>query len=540
VRTQILKYRKAIIILSQVCLLVAAYYGSFLLRFDFQVAAPYETVFLKTLPLVLLIKLSLFACFGLFRGWWRYVGISDLLDIFKATTLSAPLIYLGVRFTFGLVGYPRSVIIIDFVLTILVIGGLRFAVRAYTESARLHLTHANSLIVGAGRAGSGLLRELRANEKLEYNVAGLVDDDPTKKGVRIQGVRVLGKTDDLPALIQKHDVARILIAIPSATGTQIQRIIDKCRECRVDFKILPRMETIIDGSSSLARIRSVSVEDLLFREPVRLDSGMIRKKLHGKVVLVTGAGGSIGSELCRQVARFDPQKLVLFDQSENDLHAIEIELKDSYPGLCFVPIMGDIRDLMRVEAVFSDHRPHSVFHAAAYKHVPMMEKNPLQAVANNIFGTYNVAAISRCYGAGDFVLISTDKAVNPASVMGATKRVAELLILGFQGEGTRFMSVRFGNVLGSKGSVLPLFESQIAQRRPVTVTHPDARRYFMTIPEAVQLVLQASTMGQGGEIFVLDMGDPVRVVNLAKGLIKLSGLEPEVDIPYARKGRLWP
>lgn len=535
-KTRILKYRRFVIVVSQTCLLAIAYYCSFLLRFDFQIPPPFVAAFLRTLPLALSAKLLALWYFGLFRGWWRYVGMSDLKDIMSAAAASAPVIYLAVRITHGLVGYPRSVIIIDFVLTILVIGGLRFAVRAYTESAHIHATHASTLIVGAGRAGSAIAREISNNPRLEYNLVGFVDDDPTKKGLVVQGFKVLGNVDDLPRIITRNDVAQILIAIPSATGKQIQRIIDKCRECQVQFKTLPEIGDLIDGSASIGRMRSIRVEDLLFREPVRLDLDRIREKFQGKVTLITGAGGSIGSELARQVAKFNPARLLLYDQSENDLHAVDLELCEHFPDLQYVPIVGDILDSIRLREIFAAYRPHSVFHAAAYKHVPMMEKNCFQAVTNNIFGTHSVALAAKRVGVEDFVLISTDKAVNPSSIMGVTKRVAELLVLALQNQSTRFVSVRFGNVLGSSGSVLPLFERQVAQRRPITVTHPEAKRYFMTIPEAVQLVLQASTMGKGGEIFVLDMGEPLKVVDLAKGLVKLSGLDPEKDIPLIYTG----
>jgi FlaA1/EpsC-like NDP-sugar epimerase len=435
-----------------------------------------------------------------------------------------------------MVYFPRSVFVIDLMLTICVIGGVRFGVRAYTESARVHLTHANTLIIGAGRAGSAIARELKINEKLEYNPVGFIDDDPSKKGLKLQGVKVLGTTDQLYRIIKENDVAHIFIAIPSATGKQIQRIIDECRACNVDFKTLPEYGDVINGSATVGHMRNVKVEDLLRRAPVRVELGRIREKLQSRVVLITGAGGSIGSELARQVAKFAPAKLVLFDQSENDLHKIDIELAESFPKLDYLPVVGDITNLDQVRQVMAEYRPQFVIHAAAYKHVPMMEKNSFQAITNNVFGTYNVAHAAREFEVRDFVLISSDKAVNPSNIMGVTKRVAELLILGLQHQKTHFVAVRFGNVLRSNGSVLPLFEEQIAQRRAVTITHPEARRYFMTIPEAVQLVLQAATMGKGGEIFVLDMGEPIRIVDLAVDLIRLSGLEPERDIRIVYTG----
>jgi len=536
VRSRILKYRKIVIILSQIALLTLAYYFSFLLRFDFQLREPYQAVFLQTLPIVLGIKLLAFFYFQLFRGWWRYVGMSDLLDIIKAAFSSSVLLCGVIYSTRSLIGYPRSVFIIDALLTVLVIGGMRFAVRAYAESARLQMVQVNALIVGAGRAGSAIAREFKNNEALGYNLVGFVDDDPAKKGERINGIKVLGKADDLPQIIREHDVSQILIAIPSASGKQMQRIINLCLECKVDFKTLPALGDIITGSVSVGSMRKVKVEDLLVRAPVQLDLAKIQRKFQQRVVMITGAGGSIGSELARQVARFDPQKLVFFERSENDLHKLDIEFAEKFPKLVRIPIMGDILDVNRLQETISTHRPTSVFHAAAYKHVPMMERNCFQAVTNNVFGTYNVALTARKFGVEDFVLISSDKAVHPCNIMGVTKRVAEILILGQQEQSTRFVSVRFGNVLGSNGSVVPLFEQQVANRKPITVTHPEVQRYFMTIPEAVQLVLQASTMGKGGEIFVLDMGEPVKIVDLARNLIKLSGLEPGRDIPIIFTG----
>ena len=536
VQAYALRYRKLVIILSHLCLISFIYYSSFMLRLDFSLPEPYRSVFFSTLPFVLLIKLLVFSFFRLYSGWWRYAGMSDLLDIIKAAAVAAPVTYVVVGLTYGFDNYPRSVFTIDPILTVLMIGGARFAVRAYYESARVYLTQTNTLIIGAGRAGSSIARELRYDEQLDYNAVGFIDDDPTKKGIKIQGIKVLGNTEELPRLIKANDVGHIFIAIPSASGSQIKRIIDKCRECKVEFKTLPAIGDIISGSLSVGNLRSVRVEDLLARKPVKLDPAVIRAKLQGKVVLITGAAGSIGSELCRQIAKFDPAKLILFERSESDLFQIGIELKDRHPALNCVSVIGDILDVNRLRETFSGQRPNSVFHAAAYKHVPMMEMNCFQAITNNVFGTYNVALIAEQFGVEDFVMISSDKAVNPSNIMGATKRVAELLILGLQHHSTRFVSVRFGNVLGSRGSVVPIFEQQITARKPITITHPEAKRYFMTIPEAVQLVLQASAMGHGGEIFVLDMGEPVKIVDLARALIGLSGLEPEIDIPIVYTG----
>ena len=526
-----LRYRSALIFSSQAVLIVLTYYASFLLRLDAELDAANRAMFWKTLPFVLVIKLVLSYQCGLMHGWWRYVGISDLLDISKASVLSSSLIFCLVEAVLRLPGYPRSVVIIDLFLTIMVLGGARFAVRAYTERARTYGAQRNTLVVGAGEAGSAIVRELKQNSALNYNPVGFVDDDLSKKGVKIHGVKVLGSTDALHELIIEHRASCVMIAIPQVKGRLVERIIAKCRECKVDFKILPPIGELINKPPSISQVRQLRVEDLLEREPVTLDMDQIRGRIEDKVLLVTGAGGSIGSELVRQAAALNPRQLVLLDRSENDLFKLGHELSRKFPHLDYVPVVGDIQDVTLLRDVFATHRPQSVFHAAAYKHVPMMERNCFQAITNNIFGTYNVALLSRQYRVEDFVLISSDKAVNPTNIMGVTKRVAELIMQGLQENGTtRFMAVRFGNVLGSNGSALPLFEQQIAAGGPVTVTHPDARRYFMTIPEAVQLVLQASSMGKGGEIFVLDMGEPVRILDLVRNLIRLSGFEPDRDI----------
>ena len=518
--------RKLLICVSQVLLVGITYYCAFLLRFDLSPGPPARLLFWKTVGVVAILKLFFFYAFGLLGGWWRYVGVNDLLDISKANLASSAALMSLVQLGVWPAGYPRSVLLVDMVLTLLASGGARCAVRAYADSVQHYAARKNTLVVGAGEAGSVIVRELLRNPRLDYKPVGFLDDNPSKKGIKIHGVKVLGPTDPLSFLIERHSVSCVLIAIPSATGPQIQRIISKCKECRVDFKILPPLNERLDRSLLVSQVRSVRVEDLLGRKQIHLDMETMREAFQDKVVLITGAAGSIGSELARQAARFAPQQVILFDRSENDLFKLGMELATRSPELKFLSVIGDILDVGLLREIFALHRPQVVFHAAAYKHVPMMEQNCFQAVVNNIFGTYNVALVGRQYGVEQFVLISSDKAVNPTNIMGATKRVAELIILGLQKTRTRFCAVRFGNVLGSNGSVLPIFERQLAEGGPITVTHPEARRYFMTIPEAAQLVLQASAMGQGGEIFVLDMGEPVKIADLATNLIRLSGLEP--------------
>jgi FlaA1/EpsC-like NDP-sugar epimerase len=527
--------RKILIVALQALLVIVTYYAAFVLRLDFPIGPRSRTVFFLSLPWVLAIKLVVFRSHGLLQGWWRYAGMSDLVDITKASVISGVLIYAALWI--GLwprPGYPRSVVIIDLILTIFCIGGARFLVRAYTETVQTCVAQKETLVVGAGVAGATIMRELKQNPDLDYKPIGFVDDDITKQGIRIHGKRVLGTTNDIATLVAKHGVKCVLIAIPSAEGKKIDEIINKCSQSKVEFKILNGIGKRIEGQSRIDQIRQVRLEDLLGRAPVRLDLANIQKKLLGESVLITGAGGSIGSELTRQVCQFRPGKVVLLERSENDLFRLCGELRRNFPTVSHIPVVGDILDVGLLREVFSAHRPHSVFHAAAYKHVPMMEMNCFQAVTNNIFGTYNVALVARQFEVKDFVMISTDKAVKPTNIMGVTKRIAELIILGLQHQRTRFVAVRFGNVLGSNGSVLPTFEDQIRNGGPVTVTHPDAKRYFMLIPEAVQLVLQASTMGRGGEIFILDMGEDVKIDDLARKLIQLAGFEPgkEIKIVY--------
>ena len=533
-----LTYRKVLIVFSQTCLIALAYYCAFCLYVDFDMGHPAWKVFVHTLPFVIAIKLLLSYPFGLMRGWWRYTGMSDLLDLTRAALISSLFIYCASLYILSPAEYPRSIVILDFAFTILIMGGARFTVRAYTETVGSVTAGKRTLIVGATQAVGIVVRELKQNPQLDYNPVGLVDDDTRKKGIKLNGIKVLGTTQDLPRLIDAYEIARVLIATSSG-GKEVERIINTCRESKVDFKILPSINERINGnhvSTQISKVRNVRVEDLLGRQPVVLESDAIRKKVCGKVLFITGAGGSIGSELARQVASFGPQKLVLFERSESDLFKICHQVTAEFPNVQHVPIVGDILDVAVLRETFAFHRPQSVFHAAAYKHVPLMERSCFQAVTNNIFGTYNVAMMAKQHQVEDFILISSDKAVNPTNIMGVTKRVAELVILGLPHQNTRFMAVRFGNVLGSNGSVLPIFERQIASGGPVTVTDPDATRYFMTIPEAVQLVLQTATMGRGGEIFILDMGEPVRILDLANNLIRLSGLEAERDIKVVFTG----
>lgn len=505
--------------------------------------------FLKLLPFFLIVKLLIFGMFRQYQGWWRYVGITDLLAIVKASLISTLII---VVLWFGLLAteplrkyllefttFSQAVFILDMFATVVLMGGLRMAVRLYHEE--FHTEQAGKLkrflIVGAGNAGESLLRELHRMTIEQYDVIGFIDDDPAKRGVNIHGIPVLGNVDELPAICKEKNIEEIAIAMPSATAKQLRKVVQICEGAKVRFRTVPSVADIASGRFRVSQIRDVEINDLLGREAIQLDLATIGELLDGKVILVTGAGGSIGSEMCRQVCHFQPQLLLLVEQAENSLFFIERELRKSFPQVAMEAIICDITDKKRVEQIFEKFHPHVVIHAAAHKHVPLMELNPGEAIKNNIIGTKTVADASNKYEAESFVMISTDKAVNPTSIMGSTKRISELYIQDLDRTSkTSFVTVRFGNVLGSNGSVVPIFKNQIAAGGPVTVTHPEMRRYFMTIPEASQLVLQAATMGKGGEIFVLDMGEPVKIVDLAKELITLSGFRPGEDIEIVFSG----
>jgi FlaA1/EpsC-like NDP-sugar epimerase len=501
--------------------------------------------FWHLLIFVLLVKVMVFGYFRLYAGWWQYASIQDLIETFKASHISTFIILAGVytvRFLYkkGAVhtylAVPDTVLIIDWAATIALAGGLRFLVRVIREGSRpvspAGLTRV--LIVGASDAGESVLRELYRLPVERYHVVAFVDDDPDKRGIRIHGVPVQGSVAELATVAQKQKVEEVIIALPRPTREELRRIIEICKGQKLTFRIVPGVADLIEGRLDVTRLREVDINDLLGREVISLDMESIGHFLSDKVVLVTGAGGSIGSELCRQIIAFKPRRLVLLEQFENNLFYIDRELRAGQPSLEIVPVIADICDRRRLDEVFRQYAPAVVFHAAAHKHVPMMELNPGEAIKNNIFGTQNAADMAWQHGAEAFVLISTDKAVNPTSIMGCTKRVCEMYCQSLsarpESRKTKFIIVRFGNVLGSAGSVVPIFREQIARGGPVTVTHPEMRRYFMTIPEATQLVIQAGAIGNGGETMLLDMGEPVKIVDLARDMITLSGFRPDIDV----------
>ncbi len=509
---------------------------AYLLRFNFELPADYAAELRQTLVWVVPLQVIIFWRFNLYRGIWRYASTTDLRRIFLAVMLSAaaiPLMFWMLRL--GLV-VPRSVLVINPLLLILLMGGSRFVYRMWKEQGlygAIKLHGEPVLVLGAGDAAASLAKELAKSS--DWRLVGFLDDNSERHGRTLNGIRVLGGLDSLPEWAERLSVSQVIIAMPSSSHQQRKRAIQLCNAAKVKALTVPSFDDLMSGKVAVSQLRAIELDDLLGRDPVVLDDAGLHGLLTGKAVMVTGAGGSIGSELCRQIVRFAPAKLVLFEQSEFALYTIEQELQQACLSLDIVCLVGDVRDAARIDEVMRQHRPGVLFHAAAYKHVPLMERhNAWQAIRNNVLGTWTVARAAQRQGVGKFVMISTDKAVNPTNVMGASKRLAEMVCQALQPSGsTRFVMVRFGNVLGSTGSVIPKFREQIARGGPITVTHPEITRYFMSIPEAAQLVLQAGLMGKGGEIFVLDMGEPVKIVDLAKELIRLSGLtEDEIKIEF--------
>jgi len=544
--TGLLKFRAQIIFLFQILVITFSYLFAFYLRFDFSIPNEYYMMIIKTFPVILLARLSSYYLYRLHTGSWLYVSMKDLMDTVKAVVIGSVAGIIVLVFVYHFEEFPRSVIIIDTLLNLLIIGGSRFSIRYYKEFynkksiSRTAKHEKNVVIAGAGKAGTIILNELLTHPELGYNVIGFVDDNPYKKGRTIQGYPVLGTTHDLSNIIHQYNIDEVLIAMPSAPYKEIARVKKIVAEEGVITKKLPGLGELICNGSLSSQLKDVSCDELLGRKVLKFrrsaDIKKMKEEIDGKVVLITGAGGSIGSELSRQVSALNPEKIILYERYENGLYDIEIELKKKYKHINIQPVIGDILDTRKLDHIFSKELVDIVYHAAAYKHVPMMERAPLDAVRNNVFGTRNVAELSIKHGVKKFILISTDKAVNPANVMGTTKRVAELIVQSLNGKGTKFIAVRFGNVLGSNGSVIPLFKKQIEEGGPITVTHPEITRYFMAISEAVQLVMTAGAMGKGGEIFLLDMGKPVKIVDLAKELIRKSGLEPGKDIDIVFTG----
>ena len=523
-------YSKRSMLVIDMVLLNLSLYGSFVLRFDTFEPFRYQFGFI---PVITILGIGSFYISNLYNRLWKYASIGELKSLVKSAAI-INLLFMTYTYYFQ-INLPRSIPLINFMLIVLSLGGVRFALRIakdYLEQYKTREPESNVLIIGAGDAAEIIIREMNKHPELNKNIVGLIDDDPEKRNLEIHGVKVVGNRYDIPDIISENNVDEVIIAIPSAPGSDIKEVYRLAsRKDGVSVKTVPGMFEILQGDVNLTELREVKVEDLLRRDPVELKTDKISAYIKGKRILVTGGGGSIGSELCRQVARFDPQSVIIFDIYENNAYLLKRELNERYPDLDVFTVIGDVRDPDKLNYLFARLQPEVVFHAAAHKHVPLMENNPGEAVKNNIFGTKNVAMMADRYGTDKFVLISTDKAVNPTNVMGATKRVAEMIIQDFdQRSRTDFTAVRFGNVLGSCGSVVPIFKEQIAEGGPVTVTHEEVTRYFMTIPEAVQLVMQAGSISHGGEVFVLDMGEPVKIIDLARDLISLSGYEPGVDI----------
>ena len=525
------RFHRAIGIAVQLVLVVVSNWLAFMLRFDGALPPWAYTAFVTALPLLLLSRAVAFVPFRLYQGMWKYTSVHDLLMMLGGISTSTVVMYFLLQTPLGPPVYPRSIFISDAVLLTLLLGGARLVRRVHGEFTRTK-SRSRVLIYGAGDAGELIVRDMKHNTRYDYQPVGFVDDDPVKVGQRIHGVPVLGTRDDLRRILDACKPHEVLLAMPAAEPGAVRSVVRALEPFKVPIKTLPNLRDLIDGKIELAQIRSLAVEDLLARAPIGLDPGPVKALVHGRRVMVTGAGGSIGSELCRQIVQLRPASLVMFERYENSLHAIRLELEDSKPSCGLHPIIGDVADMSCVSAALQKHEPDIIFHAAAHKHVPLMEENPCEAIKNNLRGTRVIALAAEQHGVDRFILISTDKAVNPTSVMGASKRLAELAVqIQANGSGTSFAIVRFGNVLGSNGSVVPRFLEQIKRGGPVTITHPEMRRFFMLIPEAVQLVLHAAAQADNGATYVLEMGEQVKLLDMARDLIRLSGFVPEQDIP---------
>ena len=535
------RYRRSFLISIDLLVIVFSFFGAFLLRFDFTLPGDYSSFYLVWLPIFIVLKLSIFYFFGLYKVIWRFTSIWELLKIVKAVTFGSVTIILCLWFSSGFDGFPRSILLLDYMLTIFATSLSRISVRIYfthfynrpllsEESSKKKL-----LLIGAGRTGSKIAREIIDTPASPYSIAGFIDDDPSKKNALLHGYQVLGTVADLVNIRVKFD--EILITAPTASGDQIRRIVKFCKLSGKNYKIVPSLTELLDKEVSLSAIRDVSYVDLLGREEVKLDKNSIENLLKGKRVLITGAGGSIGSELVRQCLVYNPAELICIDNSEENLFNISSEMEQIKTRAVIKSILGDILEKKHMEKIINEMRPQIIFHAAAYKHVPIQELHPWAAVKTNVGGTMNLINLADKYRVEKFVLVSTDKAVNPVNVMGATKRLAEKLIQSINIDSkTEFSAVRFGNVIGSSGSAIPTFQKQINSGGPVTITHPEMTRYFMSIQEAAQLILQAGAYGKKGKIFLLEMGKPIKILQLARDLIRLSGLEPDTDISIVFTG----
>jgi FlaA1/EpsC-like NDP-sugar epimerase len=531
------RWKFSAVIVSDVLFTAFSYWLAYFLRFNFSIPEVFSQKMIETLPVVLLVKISCYYFFGLYRGIWRYASMNDLARILKAATLSSILFGFYVVLRHRFIDFPRSVLIIDWLVIVTCLGGSRFLYRFFREFHGQKRSGDNRvLIIGADDTGEMLLREMRQNRKADYTPVGFLDKEPGKMGKYIHSVPILGGIEELDAVAAEKHIHEVIVASPSITGREMRKIVETCDRVGVRCKTVPPIGDILNGKVNVSQIREISIEDLLGREHIELDAEKIWQYLSGKKVMVTGAAGSIGRELCRQILKIGPKQLILFERAENELFYLDLEFaKRSLNGL-YEAVLGDILDVGRLEWAMRKFRPDVVFHAAAYKHVPMQEAHPVEAIKNNIIGTRNVAEMSIKYGVEKFVMISTDKAVKPANVMGATKRIAEVICQEMNRQNrTKFVVVRFGNVLNSAGSVIPIFKEQILKGGPVTVTHPEATRYFMSIPEAAQLVMQAGAIGVGGEIFILDMGEPIKILDLARDMVRLMGLKvgEDIDIVYS-------